>query len=201
MSEYLWLRWRMVHIWFQRLSNIWTFDMKTFICTFPQTLQIFGAFLTIHDYFFCNCFPSRGHHIILLFFLFLSLALITIGHTIYSVHLLHRTCKPHWGQELFSVLVTAISLVPKKTLGIRWKVKVLVAQSCPTLCNCSPPVLCPWNFPGKNTGVAANPFSRRQTLSNIHWMNEWMIDGYPLLSTYHLHELCHLNLTNPVGLL
>ena len=31
----------------------------------------------------------------------------------------------------------------------------LVAQSCPTLCNpmyCSPPYLCLWNFPGKNTG-------------------------------------------------
>ena len=33
----------------------------------------------------------------------------------------------------------------------------LVAQPCPTLCDhmdCSPPVfLCPWDFPGKNTGV------------------------------------------------
>ena len=41
------------------------------------------------------------------------------------------------------------------------KVKVLVTQSCPTLCNpinCSPParLLCPWNFPGKNTGVGGH---------------------------------------------
>ena len=30
------------------------------------------------------------------------------------------------------------------------------AQLCPTLCNpvnCSLPLLCPWNYPGKNTGV------------------------------------------------
>ena len=37
------------------------------------------------------------------------------------------------------------------------QLKVLVAQSCPTLCDpmdCSPPwFLCPWNSPGKNTGV------------------------------------------------
>ena len=36
-------------------------------------------------------------------------------------------------------------------------VKVLVAQSCLTLCdpmNCS--LLCPWNFPGKNTVVGCH---------------------------------------------
>ena len=30
------------------------------------------------------------------------------------------------------------------------KVKVLVAQLCPTICN---PMVCPWDSPGKNTGV------------------------------------------------
>ena len=170
----------MAHIWFQRLSNIWTFDMKTFICTFPQTLQILGAFLILHDYFFC----SHGElemillplpwtlHITLLF-----LVLITIWHTIYSVHLLHKACKPHWGQELFSVLVIAISLVPRITLGIWWKVKVLVAQSCPTLWNCSPP------------GSSAHGISQgrilewlpipspgdRHSQTFIEWMNEWLM--------------------------
>ena len=33
------------------------------------------------------------------------------------------------------------------------KVKVKVAQSCPTLCN---PVDSPWNSPGKNTGVGSH---------------------------------------------
>ena len=36
-------------------------------------------------------------------------------------------------------------------------VKVLVAQSCPTLCDlmdCSP--ICPWNSPGKNTRVGCH---------------------------------------------
>ena len=40
----------------------------------------------------------------------------------------------------------------------------LVSKSCPTLCNpvdCSPTnLLCPWDFPGKDTGVGCNPFSR-----------------------------------------
>ena len=41
---------------------------------------------------------------------------------------------------------------------------VLVTQSCPTLCDpkdYNPPsrILCPWDFPGKNTGVGCVPFS------------------------------------------
>ena len=38
--------------------------------------------------------------------------------------------------------------------------KVLVTQSCPTLCNpmdCTPiRFLCPWDFPGKETGVVCH---------------------------------------------
>ena len=33
-------------------------------------------------------------------------------------------------------------------------VKVLVAQSCLTFCD--PRLLCPWDFPGKNTGVGCH---------------------------------------------
>ena len=33
------------------------------------------------------------------------------------------------------------------------KVKVSVTQSCLTLCN---PIVCPWNSPGKNSGVGCN---------------------------------------------
>ena len=35
-----------------------------------------------------------------------------------------------------------------------------VAQSCPTLCSPKEPsrLLCPWNFPGKNTGVGCHFF-------------------------------------------
>ena len=39
------------------------------------------------------------------------------------------------------------------------KVKVLAAQSCPNVCdpmNSSPPVLCPLNCSGKNTGVGSH---------------------------------------------
>ena len=49
------------------------------------------------------------------------------------------------------------------------KVRMLVIQSCPTLCDfldCSPPVSSdPWNSPGKNTGVGGIPFSRESSPS------------------------------------
>ena len=44
-------------------------------------------------------------------------------------------------------------------------VYVLVTQSCPTLCDpmdCSPPGFCPWNSPGKNTGVDCHPLLQRK---------------------------------------
>ena len=49
------------------------------------------------------------------------------------------------------------------TNGQRWQLRVWVAQSRLTLR--SPGLyptrlICPWNFPGKNTGVVAIPFSR-----------------------------------------
>ena len=55
-------------------------------------------------------------------------------------------------------------------------------QSCPTLCNpmnCSPPgVLCPWDSPGKNTGVDRHSLlqgifptqeSNPRLLCSLHW--------------------------------
>ena len=45
---------------------------------------------------------------------------------------------------------------------LRCAIQVLIVcsvrQSCPTLCNpmnCNPSLFCPWNFPGKNTGVGS----------------------------------------------
>ena len=49
-----------------------------------------------------------------------------------------------------------------------WGVKVLLAQSCPTLCDpmdCSPSGS---SVPGKNTGVVAIPFSRE-----FSWRRDW----------------------------
>ena len=37
------------------------------------------------------------------------------------------------------------------------EVIVLVSQLCPALCV---PMVCPWQSPGKNTGMVAIPFSR-----------------------------------------
>ena len=49
------------------------------------------------------------------------------------------------------------------------KVKVLVTQSCRTLCNpmdCKPTrLLCPWNSPGKNTGVGCHFLLLRDLLN------------------------------------
>ena len=91
--------------------------------------------------------------------------------------------------------------------SIKHTLLVLVVQSYPTLCDpmdCSPTRLpCSWDFPGKNTGVAAIAFSWRSSLSkdathvscigrgilycwatkeanirgsiNICWTNEWTI--------------------------
>ena len=51
-------------------------------------------------------------------------------------------------------------MMEKNMLKKCMKVKVLVAQSCPTLCDpmdCSPArLLCPWDSPGKNTGVGCH---------------------------------------------
>ena len=82
------------------------------------------------------------------------------------------------------------------------EVKVLVAQSCLTLCDpmdCSPTrLLCPWNSPAKNTGVVTIPFSRgsfqprdqtqvsciagRLLLSNCLW-NKWTRNSHSTLKS------------------
>ena len=38
-------------------------------------------------------------------------------------------------------------------LGLESEVKILVAPSCLTLCDSTDCSLCPWDSPGKNTGV------------------------------------------------
>ena len=48
---------------------------------------------------------------------------------------------------------------PGRSLYTKKNVKVLVTQSCLTLCNSmdySPPGFCLWNYPGKNSGVGCH---------------------------------------------
>ena len=60
------------------------------------------------------------------------------------------------------------------------KVKVLVAQSCPTLCNLT---VSPWNSPGKNTGVG--------TLSLLQWIIPTQELNWGLLHCrWILYQLC-----------
>ena len=66
------------------------------------------------------------------------------------------------------------------------KVKVLVTQSCPTLCDpmvCSPPrLLCPWNSPGKNTAVGCHFLL--QGIYDMGWSSELRVScGTPRLAT------------------
>ena len=62
--------------------------------------------------------------------------------------------------HFFSHILLDLVVVKKFRLMVSsrlMKVKVLVTQSCPTLCDaidCRLPwLLCPWNSPGKNTGM------------------------------------------------
>ena len=73
-------------------------------------------------------------------------------------------------------IMVSIVHFPKISVNIKWDVmqsllsnrvlkwsKVLVAQSCPTLCG-STRLLCPWDVPGKNTGVGCHSL-----LQGIFW--------------------------------
>ena len=71
------------------------------------------------------------------------------------------------------------------------------SQSCPTLCDpidCSPPGFCPWNSPGKNTGVGCHsPLQRSFSTqgSNPHLLHYRQIlyrlsyQGSPIYTTEH----------------
>ena len=62
------------------------------------------------------------------------------------------TCSPlKWGHKLIASMPHGVRLV------------VRVAQSCPTLCDPTDPasLLCPWDFPGKNTGVDCHSLLQR----------------------------------------
>ena len=55
--------------------------------------------------------------------------------------------------------------VSKMAVEKKKEMKALVAESSPTLCDgmdCSPPDLCPWNSPGKKTGVIDE------------WVKDWL---------------------------
>ena len=56
-------------------------------------------------------------------------------------------------------LDTEVNCLVSSNTNMKWKVEVLVAQSSLTLCHpmdCSTPGCCPWNSPGKNTGMGCH---------------------------------------------
>ena len=64
-------------------------------------------------------------------------------------------------------------------------------QSCPTLCNpmdCSPPVrlLCPWDSPGKNTGVGGHSLLQGVFPSPGDLPNPGIEPGSPALQAHSL---------------
>ena len=70
-------------------------------------------------------------------------------------------------------------------LGQGWgKDMCSVIQSCPTVCDpmdCSPPGSCPWNFPGKNTGVGCHFLLQRIFLNqgSNRGLLHWQADSLP----------------------
>ena len=71
------------------------------------------------------------------------------------------------------------------------KLLVLVAQLCPTLCNtmgCKPTsFLCPWDFPGKNTGVGCH--SLLQGIFPTQWLNQGLLLCRQILYHLVLHQV------------
>ena len=64
------------------------------------------------------------------------------------------------------------------------KVKVLVVQSCWTLCDHMDCSICPWNSPGKNTGVGTH--SLFQGISSTQGLNPGLLHCRQIL--YHLSQ-------------
>ena len=76
-------------------------------------------------------------------------------------------CSP-WGRKTWIQLRNWIELISFTTLWFNsfidfapLKVKVLVTQSCPTPWTVAHQLLCPWNSPGKNTGVGCHALLQR----------------------------------------
>ena len=97
----------------------------------------------------------------------LSIPQISLSHLFPCLHSsLHSTCSnlPHLificVVLVLPVFVSSIPLFSKSPLLSLMKVKMLVDQSCPTLPSHGlypTRLLCPWNSPGKNTGVVLFP--------------------------------------------
>ena len=71
------------------------------------------------------------------------------------------------------------------------KVKVLVTQSCPTLCNqwtVAARLLCPWDSPGKNTGGVAISSSKGSSPPR-DWTCVSYVSCIGRQALYHLHHL------------
>ena len=77
---------------------------------------------------------------------------------------------------------------PRATECVCVCVCVLVTQSCPTLCDSmdyslpGPRLLCPWNFPGKNTGVGCHFLLH---LCTVVWISE-QVSHFQLLLPTHI---------------
>ena len=90
---------------------------------------------------------------------------------------LHQGLPPDW--ETLPILV----LEGKFRVGL-----YIHVPSCLTLCDpvdCSPPVLCPWNFPGKNTGVGCHfvlqgIFLTQGLNPHLLCLLPWQVDSLPL---------------------
>ena len=120
----------------------------TWITTYLKMCLLWDQWWTLYY------FPSRKRNIIPIIFSPFK-TVYYIFSNIKIINIFNRLLNTFWKYK------EMMSFPLKHLLFIRiMKVKVLVAPSCPTLCNptdCSLPVSsCPWNSPGKNTGVGSH---------------------------------------------
>ena len=94
-------------------------------------------------------------------------------HSIIQDYHILRKALAHWAAAFGLIMVIPPSCC-------------LVIKSCPTLCDpldCSPArLLCPWDFPGKNTGMGCHFLLQGIFLdqgSNLHFLH-WQVDSLPL---------------------
>ena len=97
------------------------------------------------------------------------------------------------GEVLFSQFYFLLYLrLTEKHSEITYSLHILLcahAQLCPTLCYPQPTrFLCPWNFPGKNTGVGCISYSRGSSCPR----NQTRDSGSSCIGTWILYPWHHL---------
>ena len=77
-------------------------------------------------------------------------------------------------QVLFANILNSLMIDPIKCLHSASAAAAKLLQSCPTLCDTTDGlqptrILCPWDFPGKSTGVECHCLLRNVYITHYKW--------------------------------